>query len=571
MPNNKDRRGSRQPDFNDDDDDVKSTRGGSMLHLAEDLISKFSGKDDFYTVSAWIQDIEDNAEIFNWSPTQRLLVARRSLTGTAALWLRSEKTHKTWDDLRTAITKEFSDTMDAKAVHEMMSSRRKKPNESCFDYMLTMKALGKRGKLPDYVAIKYIVEGIEDSEMSKMMLYGVTSYADLKEKLKIYEMIAAKSRKPMQVKTVSSAKASVLPRVPVARCFSCGEMGHVSAECPRKAQGRKCFNCNEFGHTSPECNKPRIAKKTDSSAMASTSRTGPMTHTGSGSGGKRHVGSGVGSELQSKQVYFHSTQEGDTLYAGNAVLPTGKMDGANDVRDAKTEGHFDRCDSDDVNKLFEKQFRPVKNVLIWDKSVIALIDSGSDVNLMSEKCVTSCSSLNINKNKTVTMSGVGFGKVRSLGVCTTQIAIDDNIYDDIVFHIVPVDCMPYCLILGNEFLCKVVTVMKGGSVWMKPVGEEWLHQVNCVVCPSDCVGQTSDPAVKEEVQHLVESYQPCPVKEAPIELKIILKDEVPVAQRPRRISPKEQEEVDRQIKEWLRDGIVRLKMRSRRWNACERF
>ncbi|KAL0810481.1 hypothetical protein ABMA28_010610 [Loxostege sticticalis] len=284
MPNNKDRRGSRQPDFNDDDDDVKSTRGGSMLHLAEDLISKFSGKDDFYTVSAWIQDIEDNAEIFNWSPTQRLLVARRSLTGTAALWLRSEKTHKTWDDLRAAITKEFSDTMDAKAVHEMMSSRRKKPNESCFDYMLTMKALGKRGKLPDYVAIKYIVEGIEDSEMSKMMLYGVTSYADLKEKLKIYEMIAAKSRKPTQVKTVSSAKASVLPRVPVARCFSCGEMGHVSAECPRKAQGRKCFNCNEFGHTSPECNKPRNAKKTDSSAAASTSRTGPMTHTGSGNG-----------------------------------------------------------------------------------------------------------------------------------------------------------------------------------------------------------------------------------------------------------------------------------------------
>lgn len=66
MPNNKDRRGSMQPKFDDDDDNaVRSTRSGRMFNLAEDLISMFSENDEFYTVSAWIQVIEDNAEIFN--------------------------------------------------------------------------------------------------------------------------------------------------------------------------------------------------------------------------------------------------------------------------------------------------------------------------------------------------------------------------------------------------------------------------------------------------------------------------------------------------------------------------
>lgn len=42
--------------------------------------------------------------------------------------------------------------------------------------------LGKRGKMTDYVAIKYIVDGLCDSETNKIMLYGVTTYNELKEK-----------------------------------------------------------------------------------------------------------------------------------------------------------------------------------------------------------------------------------------------------------------------------------------------------------------------------------------------------------------------------------------------------
>lgn len=62
--------------------------------------------------------------------------------------------------------------------------------------MLIMMELGKRGKMLDYVAIKYIVDGIRDLESNKIMLYGVTSYSELEEKLRIYETIKKKMLEP---------------------------------------------------------------------------------------------------------------------------------------------------------------------------------------------------------------------------------------------------------------------------------------------------------------------------------------------------------------------------------------
>jgi hypothetical protein len=98
---------------------------GSMLYMSEDLIQKF-GQSKTYPVTRWIQDIEDNTEIFGWTPTQQLLLARRSLEGTVALWLRAEKTFKTWEELKQAIAKEFPNVVDAKTIHELMSRKRSK-------------------------------------------------------------------------------------------------------------------------------------------------------------------------------------------------------------------------------------------------------------------------------------------------------------------------------------------------------------------------------------------------------------------------------------------------------------
>ncbi|XP_073958313.1 uncharacterized protein [Choristoneura fumiferana] len=245
------RRNSRRVEFEDSFEEAMSSSrgGGAMLHLTEELVPKFSGQDKTYPATKWIQDVEDNAEVFGWTPVQQLLMARRSLTGTAALWLRAERMYKTWDELKASLLKEFPDTIDSKTIHEMMSSRVKKSDESCIDYMLIMKELGKRGKMPDYVAIKYIIDGIRDDPMKKMMLYGVTTYSELKEKFKIYETIKEDSK----TKKTPNLPNQEFRNKPKSKCYSCGENNHMSNEWPHKPKGLKCFRCNEFGHISSQC------------------------------------------------------------------------------------------------------------------------------------------------------------------------------------------------------------------------------------------------------------------------------------------------------------------------------
>lgn len=40
-------------------------------------------------------------------------------------------------------------------------------------------------------------------------------------------------------------------------------------------------------------------------------------------------------------------------------------------------------------------------------------------------------------------------------------------------------------------------------------------------------------------------------------MNIILQDDIPIYERPRRLSPQDKVEVDKQIKTWLEDGIIR--------------
>ncbi|CAG9117122.1 unnamed protein product [Plutella xylostella] len=179
--------------------------------MAPATIPRFSGADPTYPAARWVEEINDNAEVFGWSPSQKLLMARRALTGVAGLWLRSENTFKTFEELQRALLEEFPYDVNPKVIHELMTNRKKKRDESCYEYMLVMKELGKRGGFEDYVAIQYIVDGIEDCVIHKVMLYGVTTYPDLKEKLKIYEYMKRKMEMSARTRRESQARW----------CYSC--------------------------------------------------------------------------------------------------------------------------------------------------------------------------------------------------------------------------------------------------------------------------------------------------------------------------------------------------------------
>lgn len=63
--------------------------------------------------------------------------------------------------------------------------------------------------------------------------------------------------------------------------------------------------------------------------------------------------------------------------------------------------------------------------------------------------------------------------------------------------------------------------------------------------------------VRNEARELIYRYNPLKTVDVDVELKLVLKNDVPVNSRPRRLAPQEREVVNKQIVECLRDGIVR--------------
>ncbi|XP_063531215.1 uncharacterized protein LOC134742167 [Cydia strobilella] len=536
-----------------DDDDLAANMwhgaGNGMLHLTEGLIPKFTGQDKTYPAARWVQDVEDSTELCGWTPLQQLLMARRSLAGTALLWFRAERIYKTWDEFKAAVLKEFPDNIDTKTIHELMSSRCKKPSESCLEYMFTMKELGKRGKMPDYVAIKYIVEGIKDQEVNKIMLYGVSTYSELKEKIKIYEqlkenMSGSSKEKEAKSRHVDHEKSN--RRLAFTRCFSCGEMSHSSAECPHKDKGLKCFWCNSFGHISSQCKTPPATTsrgKDDGNAAASSSEVGNTK--------KLHSSNAGGAASGGKKSFMcHANVTNFTSDGGNDVSCA-------DTRTAMTNNNY-QCLTTVMTTARPNMInnKPLKQISVCGKNEIALIDSGSDVNLLTIECYSELSARELVEcDPDDNITGLG-GGVKCYGQVKLKLLIDGYWYNDMKFFVISKDNIPvhlFRMIIGQELLKHCTTVLEDGFVLIIP-RIRWVYTIR--VDDPSVIGNEVSPAIREKVNNMVQSYVPRKTKEAPIKLRIVLKDDIPVAQRPRRLAPREQQEVDQQVAKWLEDGIV---------------
>ncbi|GFX79477.1 retrovirus-related Pol polyprotein from transposon 412 [Trichonephila clavipes] len=61
--------------------------------------------------------------------------------------------------------------------------------------------------------------------------------------------------------------------------------------------------------------------------------------------------------------------------------------------------------------------------------------------------------------------------------------------------------------------------------------------------------------IKKELEKLIQDYKPEKTASTDVIMRIILKDEESVCQHPRRLAFTERQEVNKQIEEWLNEGI----------------
>ena len=192
-------------------------------------------------------------------------------------------------------------------------------------------------------------------------------------------------------------------------------------------------------------------------------------------------------------------------------------------------------------------------IILEGQKMVSLIDSGSDYNLLREDAYQKIEGAML-KNLKENLSGVG-GKITTLGITELLTEIDGVDYD-LTYRVVPKGSIPEEVLLGED-LQNLATIQLGQRQPTIFPREAYLLQVQgeqrCQLPSMDHLDNTQI----EEVEKLVSSYQPTEMKEAPVTMKIILKDDTPISRPPYRLAPKEKKEVDEQVEEWLQKGIVR--------------
>lgn len=207
-----------------------------------------------------------------------------------------------------------------------------------------------------------------------------------------------------------------------------------------------------------------------------------------------------------------------------------------------------------------------KEVIVNGHHIVALIDTGSDLCLMREDQYNDLGSPSL-KHKETRFRGIGLRENVALGEFCAELTVDEHVYP-VLIRVVANDVISYKFLIGVDFLNKVELRVRNGNVLISPVEEtvaqdSELPEIFQIDFACDGTNEeknmvhVSNDKHRLVIESMVSNYCPVKIRETSVKMSIILKDEEPVYQRARRLSPIEREKVNTHINEWIRDGIAR--------------
>ncbi|GBM59467.1 hypothetical protein AVEN_131040-1 [Araneus ventricosus] len=143
--------------------------------------------DSHQSIEKWIELFEDVVNMFNLSDLHKLVFGKRSLKGKAKLYFQGETSANSCEKLKDLLLSEFCYSCNSAELHEMLSKRKLKDDESLEEYFLKMKQLCNRGNVEDTALMQYVINGIPDSVIRRSILYGCQNLSEFKQKLRVYE------------------------------------------------------------------------------------------------------------------------------------------------------------------------------------------------------------------------------------------------------------------------------------------------------------------------------------------------------------------------------------------------
>ncbi|GFX64750.1 retrovirus-related Pol polyprotein from transposon 17.6 [Trichonephila clavipes] len=208
--------------------------------------------------------------------------------------------------------------------------------------------------------------------------------------------------------------------------------------------------------------------------------------------------------------------------------------------------------------LIVKEGLCTKEIIFGKVKITALIDSGSTVSVLRENTSRRIMDpTKLSKNKML-LTGIGEAQVTTIGSFEHEFEIDAENYS-LTWHVVPADKLKFEAVIGSDLLEQAsIGFTKEGVKFNKYENHAQLMQIFAENLQEELdLRHVENRQIKKELEKLIQVYKPEKTASTDVTMRIILKDEEPVCQPPRRLAFTERQEVNKQIEEWLNEGIIR--------------
>ncbi|GFT16685.1 transposon Tf2-6 polyprotein [Trichonephila clavipes] len=197
--------------------------------------------------------------------------------------------------------------------------------------------------------------------------------------------------------------------------------------------------------------------------------------------------------------------------------------------------------------LTVKEGLRTKEIFFGKVKITALIDSGSTVSLLREN--TSRRIMHptkLSKNK-MFLTGIGEAQVTTIGSFEHEFKINDENYS-LTWHVVPTDKLKFEAVIGSDLLEQAsISFTKEGVKFNKYENHAQLMQISAENLQEELdLRHVENRQIKKELEKLIQDYKPEKTASTDVTMRIILKDEEPVCQPPRRLAFTERQEVNKQ-------------------------
>ncbi|GFT27591.1 hypothetical protein TNCV_4559421 [Trichonephila clavipes] len=121
------------------------------------------------------------------------------------------------------------------------------------------------------------------------------------------------------------------------------------------------------------------------------------------------------------------------------------------------------------------------------------------------------------------------------------------------------DKLKFEAVIGSDILEQAsISFTKEGVKFNKHENHAQLMQISAENLQEELdLRHVENRQIKKELEKLIQDYKPEKTACTDVTMRIILKDEEPVCQPPRRLDFTEKQEVNKHIEEWLNEGIIR--------------